>query len=81
MNTVAQIARSIRKDIKAAGIKASVRSKTYAGGASIHADVYGRDLVQLETVKKIINSYVVDRGSDPMTDSYAVNFFGIAQFI
>ena len=68
-STQAQAAAQIRKFIKSIGIKASVRSESYAGGSSIRIHLTD----QTEEVEEKINSFAkqFQYGSfDGQTDSY-----------
>lgn len=79
---IKDIAKMVRRDLKAEELTASVRISRYAGGQSIHIDLkdtgldrrseWARALVA--NVETIANAYNFD-GSDHMTDYYNVNFY------
>lgn len=78
------IAQLVRRDLKAAGVKAGVRIERFSGGSSIGVYIkpdwflgLADDLAmaKLQDAEDILNSYN-RTDSDMMTDYYNTNFYG-----
>ena len=69
-NVAALAARSIREELKAIGIAASVTSKLYSGGSSVN--VYLQHPDNLNVAKSIVKKYQYGH-FDGQTDTYEVS--------
>lgn len=69
---VAAAAAAIKQELKAIGVKASVRSSRYSGGNSVYVTVYNQPAAQLKQIDAICKKYKAGH-FDGMTDSYEFN--------